>query len=332
MSISPRSLATMTRRLSDLVGGGLTVGKSLSVLSAQSESREVRLLVSTLRKDLGDGKSLSEALRSRNGTFGPVYTGLVRAGESSGNMEATLAELANLLESDVETRQRVRAALAYPAALLALALAVCVFLTIFVIPRFELLFQDLGQRLPWPTRFLIGVTSHFKTFGGATLLGVAVLMKGTRFRVARRPVIDGVIRSVALQRWTQVMASLLRGGVTAPDALRLSRQTLNARVFGNAADDALARLREGRSLSSALAAARFFPPMLCELVNAGEESGRLDATFERLAQAYKREAELKIKIAISLLEPALVLGMGVVVGFVAVAMLLPIFEMSANIR
>ncbi len=343
MSISPRALATMTRRMSDLIGGGLTMNKSLSVLGAQSEDRQVRQVLKSIHKELGNGKSFSDALRAQNGTFGPIYTGLVRAGESSGGMEGTLEELSALLESEIENRQRLRAALAYPLALLTLSIAVCFFLTVFVIPRFELLFQDLGQRLPWPTRFLVGFTFVLKSYGWILLIMAAavsvyavkqknILKNRVSGWMRRAPILYEIARTAALHRWTQVMASLLRGGVTLPEALWLSRKTLDGRLFGPVVEETLVRLREGRSLSSSLAQSAFFPPMLCELVGAGEESGRVEKTFERLTQTYRRESDLKIKLALSLLEPALVLGMGLIVGFVAVAMLLPVFSMSANIR
>lgn len=342
MKVSPRELATMTRRMSDLVGGGLTVRKSLLVLSAQSENKNVRSLLKNINQDVADGKSLSESFGRQNGFFSPVYAGMVRAGESSGNLESSLNELAGLLEADLEIAQRTRAALAYPLALAALAAMVCFFLTVFVIPRFELLFQDLGQQLPWPTRALIRGTAAMRDYGwlvAIAAVGAALLMKrdgaraaGFRMQLVRLPVVFDLFRNACLSRWTRVMASLLGGGVPVPQALRLSRQTADALVFGPEIDGVASRLREGQSLSRALSRSAIFPPMLCELVGAGEESGSLEKTFERLAETYKRESEISLKFALSMLEPVLVLLMGVVVGFVAVAMLLPIFEMSAKIR
>ena len=343
MTISPSSLALLTRRLSDLTGGGLTLSRSLAVLTEQSEDRAVRDLLASLHSDLAKGKCFSEAITNQNGTFPPSYVGLVRAGEASGSVEATLDELAALLENDVDARRRVQTALAYPAVLLLLAIGVCFFLTVFVVPRFEFLFDDLGQRLPLPTRLLIGFTVAVKKFGLFAVIGTAAAGYGVikkkpawvsecRKKMVRLPLLSDVLRGAALQRWSQTMASLLRGGLPVSEAMAVSRKMIDGPLFGTEVETALGRVKEGQGLSAALTSSPFFPPMMCELIAAAEESGRLDQTFERLGQAYKRETELKVKLALSMLEPALVVAMGVIVGFVAVAMLVPIFEMSANIR
>lgn len=344
MKVSAQDLALMTRRLADLLGGGLPMSRSLSVLEQQSENPSMKILIRKILREISTGNSFSDTLQNQSKIFGPIYIGLVRAGESAGDLAPSLEELAQLLEAEFEMRQQIRTALAYPLLLLAMSILVCLFLALCVIPRFELLFQDLGQRLPLPTRGLLYFTSFIKKFGAIAIpamgLGGIWMIKTNKFfwkkwmrdHFSKIPVISSLLQCASLQRWTQVMASMLRGGIPLPEALWLSRQSVGQGPFGKEIEGTLGRLREGKNFSSALEGSSFFPQMLCELVGAAEESGRLDQTFERLARSAKRESELKTKMALSLLEPTLILGMGAIVGFVAVAMLLPIFEMSANIR
>lgn len=333
----------LMRRLADLTSGGMTLHRSVSVLRAHSQAPRLKTLLESIQEKLEEGQSLSSAFLSQNGFFSALTIGLIQAGESTGNIEFALEESAALLENEMETRQRLRSALAYPCFLLGMAILVCIFLIAFVIPRFQFLFQDLGQTLPLPTLMLLGLSSLVIHFGWVVLLVVLVgfvwmtekrpeWKSESRSWAWKLPAVAGVVRGNFLQRWAHMMTSLLKSGFTASAAIELSAKTMS-NAWG--AQDLLLvseRLSEGHSLKTALESSALFPPLFCEMVGSGEESGKLEETFARLAQSYKRETELRSKLLLSLLEPAMIAGMGLIVGFVAIAMLLPIFAMSASLK
>lgn len=345
MSAGIRSseIGLFTRRLSDLTAGGLPLSRSLDILARQSRNHRLNMLIRTIHADVETGESFSAALARHNGCFGPVYVGVIQAAESSGDLDRALADLSQLMETEWEVKQKVQAALIYPLLLLSVAVAVVIFLTVYVIPRFQFLFDELGQRLPLPTRLLIG-GSHFlrDTWGLLFLVALVGAILSTRYKssvraalnrwLRRVPVISNMTESLFLERWTRLMTSLLKNGFTVPEALRLSQKTLGSSLYAQDYSSMIRGLEEGLSLSDALRPLPQIPPMVCELIAAGEESGSLEGTFERLSGFFEREVRLKSRVLLSFLEPALILGMGLVVGFVAISMLLPIFEMSASFR
>lgn len=342
-SVGTMDAMLLMREMADLAGGGLTLHRCLDILRRQNHKPAVCRLIADVQQELEKGQSLSHALSLQNGTFSAITVGLVRAGESSGALESALEESAALLENEMDTRQRIRSAFAYPAFLLVVAVAVCVFLTVFVIPRFEFLFADLGQQLPLPTRLLIGTSVFIKTYAAP----LALIIGGSAYGLAQAkprwkarlpalalsvPGVAELLRATFLQRWARILASLLKNGFTVSDALALSARALNNPLVARELNGVLERLHEGRSIQAALESSPLFPPAVCELVGAGEESGSLEQSFQRIAASYKRQTELRSKLFLSMLEPALLLGMAAIVGFVAVAMLLPIFQMSASFQ
>lgn len=342
-SVGAMDVTLLMREMADLAGGGLTLHRCLDILRRQNHKPSVRRLLTNVQQELEKGHSLSGALSVQAGMFSAVTVGLIRAGESSGALESALEESAALLENEMETRQKIRSAFAYPAFLLVVAAAVCVFVTVFVIPRFEFLFADLGQRLPLPTRLMIGTSVFIKTHAAALLLVAggafyALGQAGPRWKAPLPalaltiPGVSELVRATFLQRWARIMASLLKNGFTVSDAVALSSRALPGPLVAHELRAVLGRLNEGRNIKSALESSALFPPAVCELVGAGEESGSLELSFQRIAVSYKRQTELRSKLFLSLLEPVLLLGMAAVVGFVAVAMLLPIFQMSASFQ
>lgn len=343
MKLKATDTVLLTRRLSDLMAGGLPLTQCMDVLRRQSSNPYVRVLLFSIQNELEAGRSFSQALRIQKGQFSEIYMGMVQSGESSGNLDAALSELVKLLETELDTRQRIRSAFAYPVFLLAMAVAVCMFIVGFVIPRFDFLFQDLGQQLPLPTRLLIGFSSIIRfTAIPLVLLTAAFLLS---FRKRKTPwlrvlqnkaleisVLRDLWRGAIIQRWASMMAALLHSGYAVSEALRLAGQSIGNPLFKLDSKLAVWRIMEGQSVKQALGGLPWFSPMVCELIGASEESGRLEETFERIAESSKRENELQWKIFLSVLEPSLILGMGLVVGFVALAMLLPIFEMSGSLK
>jgi type II secretory pathway component PulF len=336
------ALSVATRQLADLLGGGVTLVRALDIAARQTRDGSLRAAFQTVRRDVASGRALSDALRA-NGGFAPVYVGLVRAGESAGRLDGALEDAARHLDIDDELRRRARAAAVYPCAVLAVAAAVSVFLVAFVIPRFQLLFADLGRPLPWPTRFLVSLSALARGHAGLALAGAAAvaLIGPSSFlppwRDAVRRLADtGIARRWLAprfaERWARVMTALLRGGFSMTDALRLARSSLSSHPLSGVLPAIERDVDGGRPLSDALRRSAAFPPLVAELAAAGEEGGRLEDALDRAAAALGRESDAGRAAALALLEPALVLAMAGVVGFIAISLLLPIFDMSAGVR
>jgi type II secretory pathway component PulF len=342
-SVKMEDIALTTRRMADLMKGGLPLLRSLEILEKQTRKSHLVKVIRSFQADLKSGKSFSQAVKNQNGFFPPFYAGFIQAGESTGSLESNLEEIAKLSEETIEIHRRVKAALAYPLFLLGTAVMVCLFLVIFVIPRFQFIFEDLGQSLPLSTRFLISLATTLKNNLGAALflcLGVAALgvwrqreiMDRLKWGFFRLPRVRDWAKGVFLERWAKCMGSFLRGGFTVLEAMELCKKVFDGPTYSDEFDKVRRDIVQGRSLGEALGAVSLFPSTVIELVLAGEESGRLEFVFERIGDIYHRETEFFMKLAMSFFEPALIVFMGLLVGGVALAMLVPIFEMSGSIR
>jgi type II secretory pathway component PulF len=333
-------LVLLTRRLSDLALSGLPLGRSLELLADQSERTSDQQLLQALHHAIEGGKSFSEALSLYPKTFSAVYIGLVQAGEASGSFDTVLHELAQWLENEIDLRQRLLASTIYPMFLIVLAMAVCLFLVGFVIPRFEPLFEELGQRLPWPTRILMGVTGIVTHYGWLILPLIVVLgaIAYTRRIYLQTFLVrllmtfkrlSAPLRALYLERWAFGMCLLLRNGLSVPDALETSRSLFGHSLITFELERVVQKIREGYPLATSLEVSPLFPPVLREMVASGEETGELEHTFSRIATAYRKESELHRRLLAAVLEPALVMGMG---GIVALAMFLPLLQMQGGFQ
>jgi type II secretory pathway component PulF len=339
--VRKRDVILFTRRLSDLLSGGLPVTRSLDVLIRQSRDDDSRAFLRSLRSSVDGGRSLSEAMSDRPDLFDSVYVGLVRAGEISGSVERNLEELASVLDAAREARRQLSAALIYPAFVALLGLGVTLFVTGFVVPKFESLFTELGQALPWPTRLLMAVGSFVRQGGWAVPLVVPAVVgwrirRGDRARLERwvlkRTPAGSLLSAAFLRRWAALMASLLRSGFTVSDALRASEGATRSAIFGETIRTAEDAVAGGLSVSHALARGDVFSPAVTELIGAAEEAGTLESAFDRIAAVAEKESVLHSRLFLAALEPVLIVALAAGVGFVAVAMLLPIFQMSAGFR
>lgn len=333
-SLKGHHVLLITRRLADLLKGGVPLVRALEVLWEQAGAGPMREFLSAVKNGVEEGRDFSDALGDRS-DLPSFYKGLVRAGESAGRLEQTLEDLAGLLEAQMEARRRIQSALAYPILLLGMTVIVSFFLTVVVIPRFEFLFNDLGQRLPWPTRAVMAVAAGLRhgLWMAIPAVGLALWTFRARFRdgvFAFRPIAEWT-RAVCLERWSRSMGFLLRGGLPLPEALEHARGSLTP-LFSAETERLSEKINEGGSLSVAMKTSPLFSGMARELLSAGEETGEVEESFFRLAQLFRRETEFQLKVALSFMEPVLIIGMGCVVGFVALAMVLPIFEMSGNLQ
>ncbi|HRZ10851.1 MAG TPA: type II secretion system F family protein [Kiritimatiellia bacterium] len=340
-----KEVLLLTRELSDLLASGMTLGDALHTLSRRKTGKAQDRLVEELRDEIIQGTSLSEALSRRSDSFPPLYVSMVRAGEASGQLAEVLERLSAHYERVQETREKVLMALIYPAIVLGVGILTLVFSMIFVVPRFTAIFEQLGSSLPLPTRILIGMSDAFVKYGWA-LLGVivaaTVLVRRYLATAAGRrawhrlqlhvPVIRLIVTSNAYIHFARTLSSLLENGVQVLQALSIVEDTVGNVVIAGAIRDAREQVTDGATISGPLAAGKVFPPLLTDMLAVGEQAGDMSSALKHIAKRYDDELNRAVKILTTVLEPVLMLLMAIMVGFVAVSMLLAVFDMTNGLN
>lgn len=338
-------LPLLTRQLATLVGAGVPVVSALQSLSAQVDDPESRRVLVEIQEGVRSGMSLARAVESQPGTFPELYASMVRAGEESGTLPLSLSRLADHLEEQARTVNRVRSALTYPLLMASVAGLVVVFLLSFVVPKIVGVFSHLGQALPLPTRMLIAVSGLFAAGWWVLLLLLAGLVlagrrylatdKGKRTRDAfllRLPILGRIVHLSALSRFVRTLSTMAAGGIPIDRALRIVAPVVGNAVIAERIEAAAARVVEGSSLSEALRQHAEIPPTLVQMVAVGEESGKLDYLLEKMGEAIDGEVEARLSRALSLMEPVIILIMGTVVAYIVISILLPLLEISTIVR
>ena len=343
--LSHSELALVTRQFATLVGAGLTIEECFNVLIDQSEAAGTRKVLAAVRARILEGQSLSRGLADFPNAFPPVYRAMVEAGEHSGRLGDVLERLADFTENRENLRNKVILAFIYPALVTIVALAVITLLLVYVVPQVTRVFVNLGQTLPFATRALIAISDFLRASGWLWLIGIigAVILiplalrdTGRRRRfhawLLRLPLVGRLIRGVNAARFADTLGILTASGVPLLTSLKSAAAVVTNLPMRAAIEEALRRVREGGALAPALGAAKLFPPLVIHLIASGEATGRLDTMLARAAEAQARELDNWVRGLTALLEPLLILAMGLVVLFVVIAILLPIFEMNQLIR
>jgi general secretion pathway protein F len=343
--ISRGELALVTRQFATLVRAGLTIEECLNVLIEQSESASSRKLLAAVRARVLEGQSLARSLAAFPHAFPEIYRAMVDAGEQSGRLAEVLERLADYSENRESLRQKVVLAFIYPALVTVVALGVIMLLLVYVVPQVTRVFVNLGQALPWPTRALIAASEFMQASGWFWLIGIVaaaiaiplalrnpVLRRSWHARLLRLPVAGRLVRGVNAARFADTLGILTASGVPLLPSLQSAVAVMTNLPMRAAVEDAVRRVREGGGLARALGKAKLFPPLVIHLIGSGEQSGKLDVMLARAAEAQSRELENWVRGLTALLEPLLILTMGLVVLFVVVAILLPIFEMNQLIK
>lgn len=343
--VSLSQLAVMTRRLATLAGSSVPIFEAISTLHEQEQPGELKLVLARVRDRVAEGASLAKALSGEPRVFSESYTSMVAAGEASGALETILERLADFLEDQDELRSRIITSLAYPVLMVLFGAAVMMFLLAFVVPKIIVVFEQNKAALPLITIILIKASNVIRHgWWGLLLIGAAaaVLWKKAlakenfRRRIDRilltLPLVRSLLRSLILSRFAKTLGLLLQSGVPIIRALEITSDVVVNRVYRDFFAVSREGLAEGTSLSASLRASPLFPPLLVHMVSVGERTGKLEAMLVKAGSAYDREFRTSIARFMALLEPLLVLGMGVAVGFVVVAVLLPIFQMNQLIK
>ncbi len=328
-----------TRELSVMLASGLPLDRSLAILEELADDVGKRM-VGEIRASVRKGRTLADAFAERK-EFSPFYISMIKAGEASGSLESSMARMAEYLERAKALRQLVMSALTYPAILFGVAVLSLVFLLAYVVPSFSDLFADMGGNLPGPTRFVMGLGDFMAYWWWLVLLSMAGIYwlcgrlwrdEGFRRRLDTRslgwPVIGDLVRNVDTSRFARTLGVLLQGGVSLVNALNIGREVIGNRILREDLDSACAVLREGRSLSGALLDSGRFPVLALHMIQVGEETGRLEEMLLKVADIYEDEVGAVIKRLLALLEPALILSLGVMIAGIIISILLGILGVN----
>jgi general secretion pathway protein F len=338
--LNSKQLALFTRQLATLVQVS-PLEEALRTVSRQSEREEVRRIMGRVHTGVIEGRRLSDSMGREPASFPPLYRAMVAAGEASGTLPQILERLADLLERQAQVRGKVLSTLAYPIILAVFASIVVFALMIFVVPKVVEQFEDIGQSLPFLTRAVIGLSSFLANWWWALLILIAVVvlvmgraLKDEGFRMKfdrmllRLPLIGRLIRDLHAARLARTLSTMVASRLPLLDGLRLTTDTIHNRVLRAASADIAEQVRTGGSLSGALKRAGIFPPLLVYLAASGEASGKLDVMLERAADYLEREFDSFTTTALSLLEPAIIIVMGLIVALIVLSILLPILQLD----
>jgi general secretion pathway protein F len=336
-------LANTTRQLATLLSSGLPLMDALSVLVEQEETEALKGALSSVRDSVREGASLADALKSNPKAFSQLYVNMVTAGESSGTLEVTLDRLADFLDEQVRFRGRISAALAYPAFMTVIGIGMLFFIFSFVMPRVVGMFADMKQQLPFITLLLLGIVRFLSTFWWALILAVAggvyyfrryartqAGRENIDARLLRMPVFGGLIRMIAVSRFTRTLGTLLESGVPTLTALDIVKNVIGNTVLANAIQQARENVREGEPIADPLKRSGLFPPVVVQMVAVGEKSGELEKMLLKISDSFDRTVETRLTGLMALMEPVIILVMGLIIGFVVIAIMLPMLQMSSG--
>jgi general secretion pathway protein F len=344
-ALSTTDVAMMTRQLATLLVAGLPLVDALGVMVDQSEKKSVKSLMADIREAIRGGAAYSAVLGGYPREFSQIYVHMVRAGEASGALDQILFRLAEFLEKQLALKHKVTNAILYPALMMIVGISVLFFLMTFVVPKITAVFTSLKQALPWPTVVLMSI-SNFLADYWAVILGGVVLMVWALRRTMKTetgqltadrwllkiPLIGEVSRMVAISRLTSTLATMLASGVQLLDAMDVAKRVMNNRVLEHAVEGARQNIREGETIAEPLKRSGEFPALVTHMIAVGERSGEMEEMLRRIGHIYDGEVDRVITRFTSLLEPIMILVMGVLVFFIVVAILLPIFEMGQMVR
>ena len=340
-----KELAVFSRQFATMVNSGLPILRALSILADQTENPELARVLGVVRTDVEQGASLSGAMTKHPKVFNNLFVAMVKSGEIGGSLDNVLLSLADMIENEVKLRGKIKSAMTYPIAVVALVVLIMSAMLLFVVPQFQTIYASLGGSLPLPTRVLLTMSNIFKKYFLILLVGTFVFRfffkrwkKTPKGREAvdraklRVPVFGVIFQKVALSRFASTAAMLLRSGVPILQALEIVAETVNNRVVSKAIEDVQVSVRDGESMAKPLAKHEVFPPMVVQMLAVGEETGQVDTMLEKVAEFYNQEVEASVDALTSLIEPLLIAVIGGCVGAAVIALYMPMFNIIKLIQ
>jgi general secretion pathway protein F len=338
-------LTVMTRQLSTLVGASIPLVEALNALYEQTESPPMKKTIAQVKDSVNEGVSFAEALGHHKRVFPDLYINMVRSGEVSGALDVVLLRLAEFMEGQHRLRSKIRAAMLYPAFLLVISILVLMYLLTAVVPKVVGMFETMNQVLPLPTRILIAISRFFSAtwwiMAIAAVVAVVLFMqwkrtengalKFDRFKM-RMPVFGTVYQKVSVARFSRTLGTLLASGVPIIESLRIVKTILQNKIMESAVEDSIAQVMDGSSIAAPLRSSGVFPPILIHMISVGEKSGSLEEMLMKAAESYENDVETTVSGLTSVLEPLMIVIMGLIVGFVVLSILMPMLEMSTIVK
>ncbi|RJP84106.1 MAG: type II secretion system protein GspF [Desulfobacteraceae bacterium] len=339
--ITSKDVMMFTLDLHALLEAGLPVDKALSILINVAEKDKFREVVYGILKNVEGGNSLSEALAKYPAVFPKLYINMVRAGETGGVLPAVLERLGSFLESSQDLKEYITSAMVYPLFLVFVGGISIIIMLAFVVPKFAVIFSDMGQAMPGSTQVLLAISHGLRGYWWIIIGVIAAMVLGIKKYVAtpkgrmatdrlkvNAPVTGNLVRSVEVARFSRTLGTLIHSGVPILQAMILVREIITNQLIAESLDAVYHRVKEGESLSAPLLQAGIFPPLAVSMIAVGEETGNLDQMLLRVADNYEKVVRNMIKRFVNLLEPAMILAMGLIVGFIVISMLLAVFSMN----
>lgn len=339
--VKASEISTMTRQLATLMGAGITLVASLELLITQEVNPLLKKILAQIKVSVNEGNSLASSLSQHSRYFSQVYINMVTAGEASGSLDLVLERLAEFSENQEALKGKVIAAMVYPVIMLFIGVLALLILVTFVVPKFIAVFDAMERALPLPTQIVIGASNFLQSYWWLVVVIVVLIvvlfkyLKKTEkyarmwdeFKL-RAPVFGPVINKMIIARFGRTLGSLLQSGVILISALQIVRNVVNNILIAEVIDNTIDQIKEGISLSEPLSKSKLIPPVVVQMIAVGEQSGELEKMLNKVADIYEQEVESQVATMTSLLEPFMLLGMAVIVGFIAFSILLPILEMS----
>jgi type IV pilus assembly protein PilC len=346
--VKTKDLVTFSRLFATMIDAGLPIVQCLDILSGQQPNKIFAGVLRDVKSAVEQGSSLSDALKRHDRVFDELFINLVEAGEVGGILDTILARLSVYLEKRQKLQRQLRGAMVYPSIVIVIAAGVMTVLLTFVIPSFETMFKDFGSSkdaMPKLTRLMMGLSHAFVTYlpllavllvGGVILAGYVYRQPAGKYQVhkalLRIPILGGVIRKIAVARFTRTLGTLLQSGVPILDAMQVCARTSGNVVIEQAIMYVRARISEGKNMAEPLTETKVFPDMVVQMISVGEQTGALDQMLNKIADFYEEETDIAVAGLTSAIEPILMVGVGGMVGVVLLSMYLPIFSLAGNIK
>ncbi|MBN2407122.1 MAG: type II secretion system F family protein [Elusimicrobia bacterium] len=342
--VKDKDLVIFSRQLATLVGAGVPIVQGLTILTEQIENPRFKEIADNIRDDIESGSAIADAMGKHPEAFSELFVNMIRAGELGGILDVILERLADYLESASDLKGKVKGALVYPAVVSSVAVGVTLFLMVFVIPSFEETFTSFGSELPLPTQVMINISHIMQKYVLLIILGIVGLVIGFRqyyktdsgskvidAKILNLPVFGVLLRKVAIAKFTRTFGTLVKSGVPILEALDTVARTSGNRTVEAAVVDAKEAIREGERIAEPLGKSGVFPPMVMQMISVGEETGNLDLMLGKIADFYDSEVDVAVEGLTSMIEPIIIVFMGLIIGAVVIAMFMPIFQMGSLI-
>ncbi len=342
--ITTKELHIFTRQLATLLGAKIPLVPSLSSLITQTTNPAFKKIIAQIKESVNEGNTLTNAMAEHPKIFSNIYINMIRAGEASGSLDIVLERLADFGEKQEILKGKLTAALIYPIVMALICVGVLIILITYIIPNITQVFVEMDKVLPLPTRILIGMSDFLKDYWFVVVFLMAAIGISLKLFIQSKygrhlwdyillkiPVIGTVVQKIILARFSSTLSSLLESGVGLIASMEIVKTIMSNSQISQVVDDAIAQIREGKSMTVSLGNSPWFPPMFVQMVGVGEQAGTLEKMLKKVADAYEREVESAVVGMTSLIEPIMIVGMGGVVGAIILSILLPIFEMNQMI-